>query len=741
MRPGGGQAVRAGLAWGVSSLWDAFLAEHQRWILWLPVLVGLGITIYFFLPDEPPVAISAAVLAGSLLAAVAAARQRQRWPAVYVCAMVCAATATGFAAAQLQAGLLTTRMLAAPVGPATVQGRVVDVESFPDGQRVTLEPFIIPGKVLEATPGRARVRLRGTQPVIRPGDEIEVRAMLVPPPPPQIPGAYDYQRQAYFERIGAVGYSVGRATVAPASGQAEDGGLLLWFAHLRFLVGERVRATLQGATAAVTLALLTGEQRAVPDADMNAIRNSGLAHLLSISGLHIGLVAGIVLFVVRGGLALVPAVALRWPVKKWAALVSVAAAGAYTLLAGAPVPSQRSFFMISVVLLAMLVDRQGVSMRLVAFAAAVVLLTQPTSLLGPSFQMSFGAVVALLAAYEVMKERRRVRPAPTDPPSRLPTYLAGVLLTTIVATMATTPYAVYHFNRVQIYGLAANAVAVPLTSFWIMPWAVLAMLLMPFGLEYLALIPMGWGVDGVLWIARTVAAWPGSVVVLPVLPTWGLATVTVGGLWLCLWQGRWRLLGLVAIVAGGAALRGPSPDLFVDAGGRMLAVRDADGKVLFSLKSSGRSIREAWLRRVGSDEAPGFWPQHGLAGAESLLRCDGLGCVYRAHGHVIAIVRHADALSEDCRLADIVVSYVPVPNGCASAKTVIDRTALGRDGAHVVWLEGERVRIETVGTQRGDRPWVARRDDGPVGTRARPARAAVAAPSTPPEPAAPADDE
>ena len=202
---------------------------------------------------------------------------------------------------------------------------------------------------------------------------------------------------------------------------------------------------------------------------MAAIRGSGLAHLLSISGLHIGMVAAIVLFVVRGALALVPWLALRFQIKKWAAAASVIAAGGYTLLAAAPVPSQRSFLMIAVVLLAMLVDRQGISMRLLAFAASVVLITQPEAMLGPSFQMSFAAVLALMSAYEFVRERKQMPAERASPSRRTLIYLGGVILSTLVAGIATAPYAAYHFNRFQVYGIAANMVAVPVTGFWIMP--------------------------------------------------------------------------------------------------------------------------------------------------------------------------------------------------------------------------------------------------------------------------------
>src|SRR5512132_1798410 len=341
------------------------------------------------------------------------------------------AIAAGFAAAQIKALAVDTRMLNERLGPTLVTGLVDRVESFPDGQRVTLRRPTIAGLSDEKAPEAVRVRLRGAQPTIRPGDGIGVRAVPTPPPPPTVPGAYGFQRQAYFDGLGVVGYSVGGATVLPLGQEWWHVGVCLWFARLGAVVTERVRAHLDGATAAVTIALLNGDQQAIPQRVMAAIRDSGLAHLLSISGLHIGLVAGIVMFVVRGALALVPPLALRFPIKKWAAVVSVFAAGGYTLLAAAPVPSQRSF---------------------------------------------------------------------------------------------------------QIYGIAANMLAVPVTGFWIMPWAVVAMLLMPFGLEGIALTPLSWGVDVVIRVAEEVAARPGAVVLLTPMPTWSLGLITLGRLWLCIWR-------------------------------------------------------------------------------------------------------------------------------------------------------------------------------------------------------------
>jgi competence protein ComEC len=231
---------------------------------------------------------------------------------------------------------------------------------------------------------------------------------------------------------------------------------------------------------------------------------------------------------------------------------------------------------------------------------------------------------------------------------------------------------------------------------------------MPIGLEGLALVPLSWGVDVVIWVAVQVASWPGAVVLLPAMPIWSLGLISLGGLWLCIWRARQRWLGLGGILFGlMGMLTVESPDLLVDGSGRLLAAAATDGGLLISSKSVGRSPREAWLRRVGSEAPTGYWPKQG-ASADGRLRCDALGCVYRASNHVVAVASRGEALLDDCRFADVVVSLVPVRGACASAHTLIDRFDLWREGAHAVWLTGDEVRVESVADARGDRPWVIR---------------------------------
>ncbi len=683
----------------------ALIAERERWALWLPVFLGAGIAAYFALPTEPTLGVGMVGLAVSM---VMAAVQRHR-PAALAAMVALLAVAAGFAVSQWRTVLVAAPMLAERLGPTTVTGRVVAVEAHSGGRwRVVLERLRISRLEPGRTPEQIRISVTGKQPPMQPGDWIRLRAVLMPPPAPAAPGAFDFQRQSFFRQLGAVGFAMGRAEMAAAAATAGVASPRLFLAQVRQNLTDRVLAGLGGSRGAVAAALMTGRRGAIPADLMSAIRDSGLAHLLAISGLHIGLMAATLFVGLRAVLALVPPLALRYPIKKWAAAAAIAGAFAYALVSGATVPTQRAFLMVGLVLLAVLLDRRGISMRLVAWAAVVILLLRPESLLGASFQLSFAAVVALVATYEVVRDRRRRGDGRPALPRRLLLYLGGVALTTLVAGAATAPFAVFHFNRVAAFGLAANLVAVPVTALWTMPWAVVAFLLMPFGLEALALAPMGWGIEVVVRVAETVSAWPGAVTVLPAMPTWGLGAVALGGLWLCLWRRRWRLWGLAGVVAGMASLAlVRPPDVLVDGGGKLLAVRSASGALTVSTRRAARFSRETWLRRAGQEGDAVRWPSEGFD-AGKRLSCDGLGCIYRAGGHVVALVRRPEALAEDCWTADIVVSLVAVWKDCPAATTVIDRRDLRREGGHALWLEEGAVRVESVDSRRGSRPWVVR---------------------------------
>ena len=716
---------------GVGRVAEKLLSEEQdRLALWLPVFLGVGIGIYFALSSEPAWWTGALplVLAGGVMAA---ARMSSQVGLGRVAASALIAAAIGFAAAQVRTASVAAPVLEQKTGPVSLNGRVVLVETLPagEGARITLERVRSSLIAPERTPEYVRLRLkRLPAESLVPGDWIAARAMLSPPPAPSAPGAFDFQRHAYFRSLGAVGFVVGGVTRTSRAEDGPGGEGEFWrgLERLRQDLTLRIRTTLPGSGGAVAAALMTGDRSAIPASVNTAMRDSGLVHLLSISGLHVGLVAAILFVGLRAVLALVPPLALNFPIKKWTAAVAIPGTLAYAALAGMAAPTQRSFIMVGLVMVAVLADRRALTMRTLAWAAAAILLVQPESLLNPGFQMSFAAVAALIAVYE-WKGEIQTPSERSGWAGNLVGVFVAVAVSSLVATAATTPFAVYHFNRFAVYGLAANMIAVPLTSFWIMPWAVLAFALMPFGLEALALRPMGFGVDAVIAVAEAVADWPGAGILAPAMPLWGLGLATAGGLWLCLMRRNWRLAGVAPLIAGlGSALLTAPPDILVDGEGRLLAVRTADGSLAVSAPRGNRLSREAWLRLSGVEEGEAAaWPRPGEADDSGRLRCDRMGCVVRAHGRAVALVRDRGALIEDCARAELVVSTVPAKRLCAGAAAVIDRGDLRAKGAHAVWIGADGITVKAVNDERGNRPWVLRPSER------YPRRAPATAPPTP----------
>ena len=390
-------------------------------------------------------------------------------------------------------------------------------------------------------------------------------------------------------------------------------------------------------------------------------------------------------------------------------MLALMAALFYTALAGAPVPAQRACAMAAFALLAILLDRTALSLRLVAWSAVIVLLIAPESLTGASFQMSFAAVVALIAGWESAAPLRRRLHERAELSHhrwawRIGAAIAASLLTTLIASVATGAFAAYHFNRLSLLGVVANLLGVPLTGFWIMPWGLLAMLLMPFGLEAFALVPMGWGVDALNAIAFHVAAWPESAVLVPSLPGASLWLLTAGGLWLCLWQRRWRYAGLPVVVIGLMLGPPPAPDLLMSEDGRVLGLRDEKGVVHVASARTDRFVSDSWARRQGQEGAK-RWTVSADEQASGLGCNTGL-CRWRKGPWRIAMVSDERRLAEACGSADIVLATVDAQARCRGPRLVIDRRDAWKEGAHALWLDDLTVRRETANGRRGDRPWV-----------------------------------
>ncbi len=731
---------------------------ERRFALWLPVAMGCGILLYFQLASEPPAWWGWA--APTPLALAAACFLRGARPPGWAL-LLAGALGLGFALAQWAAARAAPP-LDLPRTAVVVTGTVTEVDPLPEGGlRLTLRGATWREGVAPAARD-IRVRLRAggaARPV--PGDVVRLRALLRPPSPPAYPGAWDFQRDAFFSGLGAFGFALGPVEiVAREAGQRASAPAL---AATRAAIEARVMEVVPGAAGAIAAALLTGGQSGIAPAEMAAMRDSGLAHLLSVSGLHVAIVMGVTVFTARALLALLlPRVVARFGSKPWAMLAGLAASGFYMVLTGSQVPMQRSFAMAAAVTVAIIAGRRALSPWAWAMAAGVVMAIQPAAILGPSFQMSFAAVLALIAAYGALRPWLMRKDWPP-----WATLLLGTVLTSLVAGAATMPAGLHHFGRLQLYGVAANAVAVPITSFVVMPAGMAAMVLMPLGLETWPLRLMGWGVEAVLWVARTVASWPGAALGAVPLPAWGLACCALGLLWLCLWQTSWRLAG-VPVLALGLVSGGPGPlpdalpDALVSADGRLLALRAGGGFFVERRPGAQRFTQEIWLRGAGLSEAAAL-PLDGEA-AGGRIRCEPRLCVLRdaAGQPLVALLRPAPAppaprgaarvpdrtgadragadrggadrggadrggadragadrawadrrggelrpsASEPaCGAAPVLLSPEPVRGRCPGS-AVVDRFSVWRDGAHAVFAQHGEVRVVSDRAHRGDRPWV-----------------------------------
>lgn len=685
-----------------SALAASPLAERTRWVLWLPVGLGTGIGIYFGLPFEPSA--TGAIVVALIAVGAAVTPAWIRWVALRASLALVAVIALGFSLAKLREESVAAPVLAARLGPINFEGRVAMVEPHGKAMRVLIDAPRSRALPRAAMPLRLRVSFRSGAESLVPGDRIRAMAVLMPPPGPASPGAYDFSRTAFFRRIGAVGYAYGKPErIGPHPRPGIFAPLALTIEHLRWRMTVRLHQVLPGSDGAIASALITGERGGISESDEQALRDAGLAHVLAIAGLHMALVGLGLFWIVRAGLAAIPALALAYPIKKWAAGAALIGALFYLVVSGAAPPTIRAFTMLAMMLTAILLDRPALSMRAVALASVIILVIEPESLVEPGFQMSFAAVVGLIAVaeWEQARAARRVSIGPVMF-AGLRRYVRGIATTSFVGSVATVPYAIYHFDRATHYAVLGNLLAMPIMGFVVMPAAAVSVVAMPLGLDAWPLRAMGWGIDAMLAVGRRVSHLPGAVSVMPAWPVSALVLISLGGLWCAIWRRGWRWLGLLPMACGVAlALSAPLPDILVGRDGETIAVRGRDG-VLRLLPSyrDGWTANE-WLKRDGDEHVA----QDAVAARRDGVSCDASGCVaHLKDGSVLAAPLRADALGEDCETADIVISAVPIAMPCAGPRLVLDRSAIAQSGGFAIALASP-LAVASVNDARGRRPW------------------------------------
>jgi len=619
----------------VKRLWQG---QARRFALWMPVLMGFGIWMRF---EGVSVLWLCAGGGVALMVAMSALRLPVFWAVMAVVA--------GFGAAELR-----VRAVAAPVLEASWRGevsgrvRVVDA-SISGAPRLLLDHVAMDAGVADM-PARVRVTVRRGA-VAQVGDRITVRAVLGPPRGPAEPGAFDFSRQAYFDRLGAVGYATGVATVEPVD--ADSVPLALRIGRLRGAVAASFRARIAGEEGAIAAALTVGDRSGIPAEARDALRDSGLAHLLAISGLHVGLLGGLVFWAVRLALALPPVLAERVAIRKVAAVCALGAVAVYLVMSGAGVATQRAFIMAAVALVAIMLDRAAVTMRGVAVAAVIILLLHPESLFEAGFQMSFAAVAALVAGYDASRGFWRRRALHRGIVARLVTGVMATTMTSVLAGAATAPFAAYHFNRLVVWGLPANLLATPLMGLWIMPCIILAALLMPFGLEGVALVLLGLGIGWVLNIARLFGGLDGAVAGIVGTSAPALICIVLGGLWLVIWRGWARVVGLAPIFAGLVLWSSTTrPDVFVSQDAALIAGRGEDGRLWIGRARAESFTAQTWLRREGDAR-----PDRDAAYIRREWSCTPRRCRgWTEDDWRIIYLRRGEPRREDCREKTILIA-------------------------------------------------------------------------------------
>ena len=564
---------------------EVLQAQRGHLFGWVPVCLAIGIGIYFALGFEP----SPMLLGLSGAGGVALVLLARFVPGVGPVLVGCGLLAIGVALAGGRAHLVKEPVLSFRYyGP--VEGRIVGIDrSSSDALRLTLDRVVLFNMPPGRTPTRVRIALHGalagSEPM--PGMTVMTTAHLAPPGGPVEPGGFDFQRHAWFQRLGAIGY-----TRMPVLALKPPDGSRPTFAA-RMALSRHVQTRLPGEAGAFAAAIMTGDRAGMSQETLKALRVSNLAHLLAISGLHMGLLAGFLFAASRLLLAAIPWVALRCPVKKTAALIALAGAAGYLALSGGNVATERAFVMVAVMLSAILFDRRALSLRSVALAAVIVLVLRPEALLGPGFQMSFAATTALVAVFEWMSRR----PRPPGPGWAQP--VVTVVISSFVAGLATAPFAAAHFNQIAHYGLAANLLSVPLMGALVMPAAVLSASLMPFGLEGIGLWAMGLGLDWILGVARFFSGLDGARGTVPRPGMMVLPALALGALFVVLWQGRSRVLGAVplmlALLLWGQWER---PDVLISEDGKLVGVMTDAGRALSRERGTGFVARN-WLENDG----------------------------------------------------------------------------------------------------------------------------------------------
>ncbi|SLN65734.1 ComEC family competence protein [Aquimixticola soesokkakensis] len=674
---------------------DGIERQRGQLFLWLPVFFALGIGAWFQLGGEPGwgsylwVTLVALGAVWRLRGCLRAGDSRQSPVWIALLCVTCAFLNTGLRAHLVAEPVLGFRYYGA------VEGRIVGIDrSASDVPRLTLDQVVLENVSPARTPTRVRVSLHGDQHWMtpEPGLRVTLTANIAPPEGPIEPGGFDFQRMAWFDGLGAVGYT--RTPVLRAQSQI-DPSPTLWLHRARIALSRYIRAQIDGQAGAFAAAILSGDRSGILEPTEVALRGANLSHLLAISGLHMGLLTGAVFTSLRLLLNLIPPLALRINTKKTAAAGALGVGFFYLALSGWNVATERAFVMVAVMFCAILLDRRAISLRAVAIAALIILIWRPEVLGEPGFQMSFAATTALVFIFAQLRDFGVMRHLP-----RLLAVPLTVILSSAIAGLATAPVAAAHFNRIADFGLLANIVAVPVMGTVIMPCAVLAALLAPLGLSWIAFGIMTPALSWILAVAGFVSGIDGAVTHVAQPPAQVLPLIALGAIFTVLWVGRARQLGVIVMMAGFVLwARAERPDVLISPDGRLVGVLGTKGRALSKPTGQGFAAQN-WLENDGDGA-----PQTAANARPALVHKTG-EVRFALNGIRFAQVSGRNAQQRAaalCAQVDVVILALEAaaPGPCLW----LDSDALSRLGALSVSQDGSGVRIITAREWSGARMW------------------------------------
>ncbi|MBR1778579.1 MAG: ComEC/Rec2 family competence protein [Alphaproteobacteria bacterium] len=659
---------------------DFLISQQDRLALWLPVAFGAGIGVYLALPAEPFISTGAAFF----LCSVFLLWDTRKKTAAFFLSQFIFLFCAGFFLMQVRTVMLSTPRIKFRMSFIDITGTVQEVVELQEGRsRITVSNVKIPSLADWKTPQNIWLNLPANIQTPQTGDEIAATVFFSDPPSAYTPTSFDFGRQMYFKKIGAVGSLYSDFKILKQSEKS----------LVRDRINKRIDAVLPESTRGVAKALVTGNAKSIPTDIVQNYQNAGISHILAVSGLHMSLLAGIIFAVIRTTLALIPSLSLRWNTKKIAAVCALIACFIYLHISGAAYAAQRAFIMIAFMLTAILLNRRAVSVVCVAWAAFFILLFSPESLVSAGFQLSFAAVAALICVYEagIGKYTRLLE----KKEGLLFYFLSGlcaVLIASLIASTAVMPFIIFYFRRLPTYSVLGSVLSSSVIGLWVLPSLAVGTLLMPIGLDRPFLLLASYGIELINKTAAFTAGLPHAVLLSPPMPFWGLMLAVIGGLWFCLWKNRFRLWGLALFAF---SLLSPlfivSPDVYVKQ--LTAAFKNKDGLLEFREGFAEQGAKKTWLTDNRQDR-------------ELTVECPYGLCLYEKNGFKIGVAHTRIGAYDACQMKDIDVLFITTDfHEICHAKKQINRSEISKAGTYTLTLRPNKIIMHSVLEKKGFRPW------------------------------------